>query len=67
MAQAVSRQPIITTVRIRSQNGLCFIRGGTSSTGRGLSPSTSVFSSHNYSTNAPHSLRDTDAAGSWHS
>jgi hypothetical protein len=44
MAQEVSRRPLTSEARVRSQFSLCGICGGQSGTGTGLSSSTSLFS-----------------------
>jgi hypothetical protein len=54
MAQAVSRQPLITEARVRAAIGPCGICGGQNGTGTGFSPSSSVFPCQYYSTVALH-------------
>jgi hypothetical protein len=53
MAQAVSRRPPTAEARFRSRVSPCGICGGQSGTGRGFSPSTSVFPCQFHSTGAP--------------
>jgi hypothetical protein len=53
MAQAVSRRPLTTEARVRSQVGPCGICGEQSGIGTGFSPSTSVFPCQFHSTGAP--------------
>jgi hypothetical protein len=53
MAQAVSRRPLTAEDRVRSRVSPCGICGGQSGTGKGFSPSTSVFPCQFYSTVAP--------------
>jgi hypothetical protein len=43
MSEVVNRQLFTAEVRVRSLAILCVICGGRSSTGTGLSPSTSIF------------------------
>jgi hypothetical protein len=43
MAQAVSRRPVTSEVRVRTRVSLCRICGGQSGLGTGVSPSSSVF------------------------
>ena len=56
MAQAVSRRPLTAEARAQSRFSLCEICGGRSTTGKGLSSSTSVFPCQHHSTNAPYSF-----------
>jgi hypothetical protein len=55
MAQAVSRRPLTTEARVRARVIPCWICGGQSVTGTGLSPSSSVFHCQYHSTVALHS------------
>ena len=59
LSQSVSmcfgRWPLNTEARVRSQVSTCYICGGQSGTGTGLSPSTWVFLCHYHSTNVPYS------------
>jgi hypothetical protein len=53
MAQAVSCRPLTAEARVRSRVSPCGIYGRQSGTGKGFSPSTSVFPSQFHSTGAP--------------
>jgi hypothetical protein len=53
MAQAVSPRPVTAEAGVRSRVSPCEICGGQSGTGKGFSPSTSVFSFQFHSTGAP--------------
>jgi hypothetical protein len=50
MAQVVSRQPLTAEARFRARVNPCGICGGQSGTGKGLSPSYSVFPCQHHST-----------------
>jgi hypothetical protein len=52
MAHAISRRPLTAEARVRSRFGPCGICGGQSGTGKGFSPSTSVFPCQFHSTDA---------------
>jgi hypothetical protein len=53
MAPAVSRRLTTAEARVRSRDSPCGICGGQSGTGKGFSPSTSVFPCQFHSTDAP--------------
>jgi hypothetical protein len=53
MAQAVSRRPLTAEARVRSRVSPCVICGGQSGTGKGFSPTASVFPCQLHCTVAP--------------